>query len=89
MTVKEIARFYKIPVERAFGKTDGYLLDDIYRNKVDATRRAKSLRKGGDRFARVVRVVKPHGSLKNLPYKASDYHEYAVYSRPQAGWNRR
>ena len=89
MTVKEIARFYKIPVERAFGKTDGYLLDDIYRNKADATRRAKSLRKGGDRFARVVLVVKPHGSLKNLPYKASDYHEYAVYIRPKAGWNRR
>jgi hypothetical protein len=47
------------------------------------------LRKGGDWFARVVLVVKPHGSLKNLPYKASDYHEYAVYIRPKAGWNRR
>jgi len=89
MELLSIAKFYKIPIERAFGKTDGYLLDDIYRNKADALRRAKSLRKGGDRFARVVLVVKPHGSLKNLPYKASDYHEYAVYSRPQAGWNRR
>ena len=89
MELLSIAKFYKIPIERAFGKTDGYLLDDIYRNKADALRRAKSLRKGGDRFARVVLVVKPHGSLKNLPYKASDYHEYAVYSRPRAGWNRR
>ncbi|HQN91451.1 MAG TPA: hypothetical protein PK336_04190 [Methanoculleus sp.] len=64
-------------------------MDDIYRNKADATRRAKSLRKEGKWLARVVPVVKPHGSLKNLPYKASDYHEYAVYSRPRAGWNRR
>jgi hypothetical protein len=47
------------------------------------------LRKDGKWLARVVLVVKPHGSLKNLPYKASDYHEYAVYSRPRAGWNRR
>ncbi len=89
MTVKEIARFYKIPVERAFGNTGGYYLENIYRVKADATRRAKSLRKEGKWLARVVQVVKPHGSLKNLPYKASDYHEYAVYSRPQAGWNRR
>jgi|BioPla2DNA2_1021312.scaffolds.fasta_scaffold332940_1 hypothetical protein len=87
MTVKEIARFYKIPVERAFGNTGGYILEDVRRTKADATRRAKALRGDGRFLARVVRVVKPHGSLKNLPYKASDYHEYAIYFRPRAGWN--
>ena len=89
MGIMDIARHYNIPVERTFGNMDGYYLENIYRVKADATRRAKSLRKEGKWLARVVQVVKPHGSLKNLPYKASDYHEYAVYSRPQAGWNRR
>ena len=53
MTVKEIARFYKIPVERAFGNTGGYILEDVRRTKADATRRAKALRGDGlTRFAR-------------------------------------
>lgn len=59
MTVKEIARFYKIPVERAFGNTGGYILEDVRRTKADATRRAKALRGDGlTRFARSPAVAK-------------------------------
>lgn len=83
----EIARNYKIPGKRKFGKTPGYYLMDVYKDKLSALQFAKRRREGGKWMVRVVRVIKPHGSLRRTPYKAPDYYEYAIYARPKEGWN--
>jgi len=81
----EIARMYGIPTFRKFGNNSDYNLIDVYKKKGPALNKSKNLRSVGW-LARMVPVIKPHGSLKGLPYKASDYYEYAVYARPKMGW---
>lgn len=82
----EIAREYGIPQTRQFGNVSNYKLQDVYRYKADALRASRTRRRDGTWFARVVQVTKPHDMYSGLPYKTSDYRQYALYVRPKKGW---
>ncbi len=71
MTGKEIARNYQIPQHKTFGTKKTYYLDDVYKNKSDASSRVKNLR-SMKYPARRVTVKKPGTSAKHTAvYRAT------------------
>lgn len=92
---KEIARMYGIPFETKINGKAGYTLDNVYRTRGPALKRAQSLRNKG--WLATTKAVhkggeKPHQRGVKTGWHKTDmkaYVEYAVYSRPKEGWNKR